>query len=202
MLRAVSVSRPPTKASLALAFYFLIALVIPTALRIDRFPLSWAPMYAMNRSSDSMWVSVFDGESVRTRGFEIVRRDGSTGWLSHVDMNIPFRAFGKIFTQRAFGLGPPKHRRAIDDAGQIDLVRVDWASRIMTAANETLGLRPEDPRFIVEMRARRSLVEVVDLHGNPRLVGAPYENVSTLRWENGAVSMTLDHEPPRGLECY
>ncbi|MDT8368900.1 MAG: hypothetical protein RQ745_06805 [Longimicrobiales bacterium] len=193
MNRSSSSSPSRRRISRALALYFAVVLSGYVA-RCDAFPLTWAPMYVAHHSADTYHLIAMDRSEIRERGFGVTRRDGSTGHLTHADLNIPFRNFWPIYAERAFGEGPPKHRRAVDEHGPYNTVEVDWPARIFETVNRTLGLDPDDPDYIVELRAGRRVLEFSNLHVRPTITGERLDSV-TLRWTPDGV-LTLRHETP------
>jgi len=171
--------------SRGIAIYFAVVLS-GFALQCDDFPLTWAPMYTAHHSSDSYTVTTLDRATVRDHGFGVTRRDGSRGELTAADLNTPFRNFWPLFAERAFGEGPPKHRRAVTDSGAYNTVEVDWHARLFETVNRTLGLTPDDPRFIVELRAARRRLEIADVHTGPRIVAETLDSV-ILSWTPSGV---------------
>lgn len=136
-------------------------------LRIDRFPLTWAPMYSVYEpKTGTKYVTTFkDRKKLRSHGWRAVHRDGSKSWVRQRDINVPRRGMWRLYYQRTYGKGPPKHKHANHDAGTIDrhLWGLDpgedfqdrnWARRLLVSVNRTLGYEPDDPKFIVKLKAR------------------------------------------------
>jgi hypothetical protein len=147
-----------------LALYFLI-LFGAVFLRIDWFPLSWVPMYALHR--DLAVVSIpFGDPAARRRGFAARRANGERLFVSAADLNIPEANFRRLYTQRAFNWGPPQDNReryALSAfnrwwyetlVGPDPLIAADYPRQLLASVNETLGLGPNDPRRIVRLEAR------------------------------------------------
>lgn len=177
----------PRRVGRALALYFGLV-VTGFATRCDEFPSTWAPMYVAHHSADRYRLTAMDRSSVHDHGFGITRRDGTTGDLTHRDLNLPFRNFWPLFAERAFGEGPPKHRRAVGAAGPYNAVEVDWPLRLFETVHRTLGREPDDPLFIVELRAARRLVDVAGVHLGPRVVAETLDSV-ILRWTPQGVTV-------------
>ena len=145
-------------------------------LRVDRFPLTWAPMYSTFTPSETLSVRVVDKERMR-RGLAVTRADGTSDWVDWDDLNIPKWNFWRLYYQRMRGRGPIKHRQAdmnlssfnravrgLDD-GEQRFPEVDWPRRLMRSVNHTLGLEPGDTDFIVriEVVQERRRYRVSDL---------------------------------------
>jgi hypothetical protein len=133
------------------------------ALRIDRYPLTWAPMYSRESGSDTNSSRIVDKERLR-QGLRVTRRDGSTDYVSKEDLNITRWHFWRLYYQRVFGSSPNKFdlgnanvdrfNRWIRGLGEDEPVfQADWEWRVLRSLNRTLGLEPEDPRFIVKVEA-------------------------------------------------
>lgn len=87
---------------------FLIAYLVVTwggvLLRIDHFPLTWAPMFSVHRDDDRASIEVRIADSERRRaGFLATQRDGKQLHVTREDLNLPRGTFGRLLTQRAFG---------------------------------------------------------------------------------------------------
>ena len=149
--------------TLLLIAYFA-TLWVAVLLRIDRFPLTWAPMYSIYRQQegDELPVVLKDKKKLVHSAWRATHRDGSSSWLGGADLNVPKRSMWRLAYERSYQKGPPKHAQMNVDAGTLDrwlwgmepgepYVRVDWHRRLLESVNETLGLRPDDPRFIIEL---------------------------------------------------
>lgn len=189
----------PRRVGRSLGIYFAVVLA-GFASRCDSFPLTWAPMYVAHHSADTYSLTAMDKSELKANGFGITRRNGTRGRVTHEDLNTPFRTFWPLYAERAFGIGPPKHRRAVDDEGAYNTVEVDWPLRLFDTLNRTLGLDPSDPEFIVEIRASRRVIEFADIHSRPRIAGEKILSV-ILRWTPSGVEVER-HESaapsPRG----
>lgn len=133
--------------------------------RIDRFPLTWVPMYSVYQPSEFISTSIKDKAAMR-KGLRVTRRDGSTGYVSYKDLNIPKPNFRRLYYSRIFGTAPPKHKQGNTELGAINrLVRgldedepnfsVDWDWRMFWTLNKTLRLEPTDPKFIIRMESSK-----------------------------------------------
>ena len=131
--------------------------------RIDRFPLSWVPMYSTYSASDTITAKVWDKEKI-SKGLFVTHKDGSTSYVSHKDLNIPQTNFRRLYYQRMFGSGPPKHRqgnrnlsafnrfvRGLDEGEEN--FSADWDWRMFWVLNKTLGHQPQDAKFIIQIEA-------------------------------------------------
>lgn len=132
-------------------------------MRVDTFPLTWVPMYSQFQGVDDLVVPVGD-KAVLKRGFEITTASGEVSFVGAKALNIPNAAFRRIYTERAFGKGPPKHLRererlnpvstAIFDLWYPDpATSIDWDARILDMLNATLERAPGDADYIVQAKA-------------------------------------------------
>jgi hypothetical protein len=129
-------------------------------LRIDTFPLTWVPMYSQFHGLNDLTVPV-GNMSRMNRGFKVTRASGQTDYVGPRELNIPNANFRRIYYERAFGVGPPKHRRErvalnpfsnwVFDLFYADPAHsVDWEMRILSTLNRSQVLEPEDADFIVQ----------------------------------------------------
>lgn len=145
-----------------LAIYFVIVLTA-AIIRVDRFPLTWVPMYSTYKPRPDITARVVDEERME-KGLFITRRDGSTGYIGKQDLNISKWHFWRLYYQRMFGIGPAKHRqgnmnlssfnrwiRGLEE-GELNF-SAEWDWRILHSLNRTLGYTPSDPQFIVRAEA-------------------------------------------------
>lgn len=133
-------------------------------LRVDRFPLSWAPMYTVLRPGPVLSVPVWD----RTNTLLATRRDGTTENIDAETLNIPSLSFWRLYYKRMFGRGPAKHdhdrveeewNRGIRQALSLDShPDVQWDRRVLESINQTLERAPSDPAFIVSIEARAEII--------------------------------------------
>jgi hypothetical protein len=137
--------------------------------RIDRYPLTWTPMYSTYSQSSTVKRRVEDQARAR-QGFRVKHRDGSTGHVGVRQLNISKWIMSRIYYQRAFGKGPIKHRQGNQNLGTLNRwvrglgpdeprFEVDWTPRLFWTLNRTLGRDPDDPKFIVRIKARETRVE-------------------------------------------
>ena len=152
--------------SAALAFVLAHGVLVWGAffLRVDRFPLTWAPMYTVLRPGPVLATPVWDRDATLTA----TRRDGRVESLDADTLNIPRLSFWRLYTKRMLGRGPAKHdhdrveepwdrtlRGALGVTHEPD---VTWDRRILESVNGTLGRAPDDPDFIVQIDARMEQV--------------------------------------------
>ncbi len=148
-----------------LLVYWLIGLVA-VVLRIDRFPLTWAPMYSVftPRKSEVMMTNHIDKKRLKTHGFRATQRDGTTRWVSQRDLNVRSSSMRRMYNRRAAGGGSAPYNHLNHDSGTIDrwlwglepgehFEYVDWKRRLIVSVNKTLGLEPASPQFIVRLEA-------------------------------------------------
>ncbi|MGH0038238.1 MAG: hypothetical protein ACQGVK_24670 [Myxococcota bacterium] len=137
--------------------------------RIDRYPLTWAPMYSTYSVSETVKRRVESQERAR-KGFRVRHRDGSSSFVGARDLNISKWIMSRVYYQRAFGKGPIKHRQGNQNLGALNRwirglgpdeprFEVDWTPRLFWTLNKTLGFEPDDPEFIVRIFARDEKVE-------------------------------------------
>jgi hypothetical protein len=151
--------------SLMLALYFGV-LWVSVVLRIDRFPLTWAPMYSVYYpvTGDVYPVVLKDRRRIRARAWRVTRRDGEVEWLSQADINVPRRSMWRLYFERTYQYPPPKYKHMNYDADTIDrrlwglapgepYISIDWQRRLFESINKTLGRQPGDPEFIVRLEA-------------------------------------------------
>ena len=150
--------------SIILAVHLAICWVA-VAFRIDRFPLTWAPMYSVYKpKKDVFTVSHKDKKFLGEFGWLATRLDGETEWVTRYDVNVPNRSMWRLYYQRTFGKGPPKYKHMNHDAGTFDrwlwgleagepFIDIDWKHRMLVAVNKTLGREPGAPDFIVSLEA-------------------------------------------------
>ena len=145
-----------------LIIYFAI-LWAAMVLRVDRYPLTWAPMYSRESGNDKNSTRILDKERM-ARGLFVTRRDGSTGYVSKEDLNLTRWHFWRLYYQRTFGSSPNKFDLGNANVDRFNrwirgvdadepLFTADWKWRVMRSLNQTLGLEPEDSQFIVKVEA-------------------------------------------------
>ncbi len=105
------------------------------ALRIDEFPVTWAPMYAAKESRDGdVWtIPLTDRARPGEVGWRAVHADGSEERVIGADLNVTAPAAGRLYFQRTWGEPPPRYRHKNSGGATLDR----WL----------LGLRPA-PQFI------------------------------------------------------
>lgn len=181
----------------SVSFIILAHLIVAwgaVALRVDRFPLTWAPMYSLHKSKqflkiksgqpEAKHVSSLDSSTDDSReapksnkkiklkdlprlereGWLATRRSGLSENISRRDINVPMRNMWRLYYERTFGKGSPKYKHMNHDAGTWDrwlwglepgeeYISLDWRRRLLESVNKTYSLRPENPDFIVSLRA-------------------------------------------------
>ena len=144
-----------------IAAYFVIFFGA-VLLRIDYFPFSWVPMYGFREESELLTVAVGDVDR-RELGFAAMRANGERTFLSRRDLNVPPANFRRLYQERAFGEGPPQHKRERAELiafnrwwyetliGPDPLTGVDYPRDILNSVNRTFDLGPTDPRRFVQI---------------------------------------------------
>jgi hypothetical protein len=135
--------------------------------RIDRFPLSWAPMYSVYTPSTAseLGFTYRDKAWLAEYGWLATKRDGSTEWVNQKRANLPTRNMWRLYYQRTRGKGPPKYTHMNHDANTIDrwifglepgekYIDIDWHRRLLVAVNKTFGRHPANADFIVSLEAK------------------------------------------------
>lgn len=138
------------------------------ALRVDEFPVTWAPMYAAKESRDGpVWtVTLTDRARPVDIGWRAVRRDGAEERVKRSDLNVTAPAAGRLYFQRTFGESPPRDRHKNSGGATLDrwllgippgapIFQADWQRKLLESVNGTLGRSPADADFIVELHADR-----------------------------------------------
>jgi hypothetical protein len=142
---------------------YVVVIWTAALIRVDHFPLTWAPMYSVYTLSLTTSVCVLDKELI-TKGLFVTHRDGSTSYVSKEDLNIPKGHFRRLSCQRMFGKGPPKHSQGNRNLSSFNRwlrgldadepnFSAEWDWRIFRSLNKTLGHEPSDPKFIVRVEA-------------------------------------------------
>ena len=137
---------------------YLLYLVVPVIFKLDYFPITWAPMYSAAKASDNYVISALDRDHVREVGFLAKHRDGSTSNITYRDLNVPFRSFWQIYSQRTYGFGPQVHRFAINEHGPYNNIERDWNRKLFETVNRTLGHNPGDDKYVVELTVSKSFL--------------------------------------------
>jgi len=138
------------------------------ALRIDQFPLTWAPMYAVQPDRDTrVWTVVLtDRARTESIGWRAVRADGGAERVVRGDLNVSAPVAGRLYFQRTFGEPPPRYRHKNSGGATLDrwllgiapgapMLAANWEQRVLTTVNGTLGRSPGEDLFIVELCADR-----------------------------------------------
>lgn len=132
-------------------------------LRIDRFPLTWVPMYSDYTPTEVTSHRIVDQERMR-KGLRVTHRDGSTSFVGTDELNIPKWNMYRLYYQRAFEQPAVKRRYGNRGLGSFNRwVRGleegepnfpnDVAFRLFRSLNKTLGHEPDDALFIVRIQA-------------------------------------------------
>ncbi len=142
---------------LLIGFHFVVFAAV--FLRIDTFPLTWVPMYSQFHGVNDLTVPVGNLPR-RNRGLEVTLANGASDYVGAKQLNIPVAAFRRIYYERAFGKGPPKHLR--ERAGLNSLsewvfnsfyedpaISIDWQRRLIVMLNLSLRREVDDPNYIV-----------------------------------------------------
>jgi hypothetical protein len=137
--------------------------------RVDRFPLTWVPMYSHYEPEGSESRHRIVDQEAMQRGLEVTRRDGSTGFVGNAELNIPKWNMYRLYYQRAHGQQAVKHRhgntplaaynrwlRGLEE-GEPNYVN-DGEFLLFQSLNKTLGLEPDDAGFIVRIQASADYV--------------------------------------------
>jgi len=131
--------------------------------RIDRFPITWVPMYSNYYPSETISAKVWDKEKI-ANGLLVTHQDGSTSYVSSKDLNIPQPNFRRLYYERMFGSGPPKHHQGNRNLSPLNRwirglkenepnFQADWDWRMCWSVNQTLEYQPTDPKFIIGAEA-------------------------------------------------
>ena len=143
--------------------------------RIDRFPITWVPMYSVYQPSETISKSIRDKAAMR-KGLRVTHRDGTISYVSYKDLNIPKPNFRRLYSSRVFGTDPPKHKQGNTALGSINRwirgldenernFSVDWEWRMFWTLNKTLQFEPANPKFItrIESSKQRRVYRKTDL---------------------------------------
>ena len=145
------------------------------ALRIDQFPLSWAPMYSTQgtarQDGKPLEVVVQDKSWLRDHGWEVETRAGGRESIPIERVNVPMRSMWRLYYERTFGKSPPKYSQQVagdpmldewfqDLAPGLRFRRPDFERRLFASLNKTLARTPDSPDFIVKIRAERWRAEL------------------------------------------
>lgn len=162
---------------------YLLVVWTAVAVRCDRFPLTWVPMYSTYTPNESIPVVVIDRNNME-RGLLVTRRDGSKGYVTREELNIPRTHFWRLYYQRMFGAPPAKHTQGNMSLGAVNRwlrgleegepnFSADWDWRIIRSLNKTLGHEPSDPAFIVGAETEYEVVRYQKRNLLERDVGSP-----------------------------
>jgi hypothetical protein len=93
---------------------YLTIIWVAVIFRIDYFPLTWVPMYSGYKPRETISVKVFDKDKEQ-KGFKVTYRDGSTGYVSSKDLNIPKPHFRRLYNDllpdsKIVEAAPPRNR--------------------------------------------------------------------------------------------
>jgi hypothetical protein len=162
------------------------------ALRIDEFPLTWAPMYAAQPARDGVrWEVILTDRARPVQiGWSALRADGGEERVRRDDLNVSTPAAGRLYFQRTWLEAPPRHRHKNSGGATLDrwllgippggpIYTANWEQRLIASVNETLGRAPGDPGFIVALRADRVRM-VFDARSLAKL--AETREVAVVRW--------------------
>jgi len=142
------------------------------ALRIDQFPLSWAPMYSTQGrgtappDENPLAVVLQDKQWLRDHGWEVATRAGGRESIPLARANVPMRSMWRLYYERTFGKDPPKYNQQVagdpilaawfdEVAPGLRFRRPDFERLLFVSLNKTLGRTPDSPDFIVTIRAER-----------------------------------------------
>jgi hypothetical protein len=136
--------------------------------RIDEFPLTWAPMYAVQpKPEHGIWTVVRkDRPRLEREGWRAVRADGGEEWVRRGDLNVPTRNMWRLYYERTWRKPPPRYKHKNSGGATLDrlvlglppgapIYTANWERSLLTSVNRTLGRVPEDPAFLVALHAER-----------------------------------------------
>jgi hypothetical protein len=185
-------SMTKTQVSCFLALY-LIVITGAAFLRIDRFPLTWAPMYStyVASSDPELRRHTVDKKHLKETGWKATHRDGTTRRVTQRDLNIRSSSMRIFYYRRMFEKGYPGYAHLNHDAGTIDRVLfglepgelyyvVNFHEQLLRSVNRTLGYEPADPKFIVR------------IDGDVTTMVFDRATLDLLREEDSVVSATWD----------
>ena len=174
------VDLPSVTRSAVVAFLALHTLVVwlGFALRIDQFPLSWAPLYSTQGQQETappdekpLEVVLQDKKWLRDHGWEVETRAGRRESIPLERVNVPMRSMWRLYYERTFGKSPPKYSQQVagdpildewlhDRAPGLRFRRPDFERRLFASLNKTLARTPDSPDFIVKILAERWRAEL------------------------------------------
>lgn len=163
-------SAKSTVACLLAAHALVVWSAVP--LRIDEFPLTWAPMYAVTKIEKPRVraIVVKDKDRLDREGFRATRADGSEERVRRKDLNVARRNMWRLHDERTWGKPPPRFRHKNSGDNTFDrwlfgiepgepFYRANWRKRLLISVNATLGRRPGDPAFIVALHAEHVVMQ-------------------------------------------
>lgn len=137
-------------------------------LRIDEFPLTWAPMYAVSGTNKPAIRSVVlkDRARLDREGWRATRSDGSQEWVRRADLNVARRNMWRLYYERTWGKPPPRFHHKNSGVATFDrwltgvapgapLYVANWQKRLLISVNATLDRKPRDHDFIILLHAER-----------------------------------------------
>jgi hypothetical protein len=141
-------------------------------LRIDEFPLTWAPMYSKSGKKEPAFrsVTLIDKARLDREGWRATRSDGHQEWVRRADLNIARRNMRRLYYQRTWNQPPPRFQHKNSGEATLDrwlmgippgapIYVEDWRKRLLISVNATLDRKPGDPDFIVTLAAERILMK-------------------------------------------
>lgn len=131
--------------------------------------MTWAPMYSAVVMSDDYVVSAMDKDKLKENGFLVKHRDGTESKINYKDLNLPFRSFWRIYSQRPYNIGPQVHRFAINKNGPYNVIERDWEKRVFDIINKTLDYGPAHPKYVTEVTVAKSFLFFTDSKSDLRL---------------------------------
>jgi hypothetical protein len=158
-------SRALVSRTVAAWFAILWAAVV---LRVDQFPLSWAPMYSrLGPSESGAYDSLrIDRPMLDRRGWRVTYRNGETGSLARSPLNLPRRSMWRYYYRATFDDDTARVSHVNERMGDFargawglepeeEYLEIDWRRRLFHAVNRTLRRGPNDACFIVRFEAER-----------------------------------------------
>jgi hypothetical protein len=153
-------------------------------------------MYSVYEPREFISAKVWDKDQYR-KGLKVTYRDGSTGYVSAKDLNIPKPNFRRLYYSRIFGTAPPKHKQGNIELGTINRwirgldedeprFAVDWEWRMFWTLNKTLQHNPSDQKFIVRIEAshQRRIYRKDDLLKGQVSNARIFTNEAVIDWQD------------------
>jgi hypothetical protein len=138
------------------------------ALRVDEFPVTWAPMYSVKeaRGTEVWTITLTDRARPGKIGWRALRADRGEERVVGADLNVTVPAAGRLYFQRTWSEPPPRYRHKNSGGATLDrwllglppgapIYVANWERKLLTSVNGTLGRAPGDPDFIVALHADR-----------------------------------------------